>query len=404
MNLKTKQPNKKVVLIFSSFFPVGLEDYLTFFSSYFEELYYLRLKFPHSKDPNANSCLEHFLGGSLVAEKKLFSLRSQKNLLYFFSLPINYFLYLWQIISNLWRIKKDTRKTVIFMGINYFCAFGGIILKKLGRVDYVVYRVMDFFPLPPSGPYRLLNRIFYIFDRYCLKNSDFIWFTTEGHIVGREKYGYFDRKRHDYELLPLAINAEKFKLHGEVLHKFNHTLIYCGVVSRYHQLDLVFEAIKQIKERMPLVKLELIGSGPDVDYFKSLAKKLNIEKNIIFHGFMDEGEEFFRLMSSADLGIALYKDEENFMKYTEPAKVKYYLNFGVPAIISRVPKIASELDQKGVSFAVRNEPKEIAQTIELYFGNEKMRRQTHEKIRQYIPTIEVGRLLETKFDKLLKKI
>lgn len=390
--------NKNLQFIFCSFFPVGLEDYVEFFKANFSEFVYLKWKFPHSRDKKAISALEYYRSGHLFKQKKLFSFSLAGSKLYFLFLPINYLIYFWQSLFLLFIPKKD--KKIVFMGINYFCAFCGIILKKLGKVDFVIYRVMDFFPLPPSGVYRILNRIFYLFDKFCLTNADSVWFTTKGHIIGREKYGYFDRKKFPYEIIPLAININKF-LSLPVTKENQHSLVYCGVVSKYQMLDLVFEILQILKKEFTDIKFNLIGSGPDIDYYKKLAGDMNLEKNIIFHGFMEEGEKFSHLMADNALGVALYKDEENYMKYTEPAKVKYYLNFGIPAIVSKVPKIAEELDKIKASFAVNNKAEEIAEVIRKYFKSEKMQKEYRDNIKKFAQTVEVNKLLQEKLEKTL---
>ena len=163
-----------IKFIMCSFFPVGLEDYVEFFKKYFSNFIYLKWKFPHSRDKKASSGLEYYKNHSLVKGKKFFSFSLAGSPFYFLFLPLNYLIYFWQSLFLLFIPKKKEEK-IIYMGINYFCTFCGIVLKFFGKVDFVIYRVMDFFPLPTSGAYQFLNRIFYIFDRFCLKNSDSIW-------------------------------------------------------------------------------------------------------------------------------------------------------------------------------------------------------------------------------------
>ena len=99
-------------------------------------------------------------------------------------------------------------------------------------------------------------------------------------------------------------------------------------------------------------------------------------------------------MADNSLGIALYKDEENYMKYTEPAKVKYYLNFGVPPIVSDVPKIARELDREKVAFCVKNDLKDIAGIISKFFNDKEMQKQYKKNISEFVKNIDVNFLLE----------
>jgi len=383
--------NKEVHLIFCSFVPVGLEDYIQYFINNFDEFTYLKWKFPHSKG-SIKSSLIKYKNGKKIEENNLFSAASfQDKYLYFLLLPFNYLIYMYQALASFWRRKNRTQP--IFIGVNYFCTFCGILLKRMGKVDVVIYRVMDFFPLPPKGIYRYLNRFFYIIDKFCLKNSDYIWFTTEGHIVGREKYGYFNRNRYDYKIIPLGLDTSKF-VSKPINEQNRYSLVYCGVISRYHMLDLLFEVIQDLKKDFSNIRLNLIGSGPDEAYFKELAKKMDLQDNIIFHGFVEEGDRFTTLMSDNILGIAFYRNEENFMKYTEPAKVKYYLSFGVPAIVSRVPLIANELDEKRVGFAVNNEKEEIVGIIKRFISDPKLQKEYKANIREYVKTIDVNKLLD----------
>jgi glycosyltransferase involved in cell wall biosynthesis len=383
--------SKATRLIFCSFVPVGLEDYVQYFIDNFHEFAYLKLKFPHSKG-SMRSALIRYKNRQKIEERYLFSAKSfQKKYLYFSSLPFHYLIYFYQVLASFWREKN--RNHQVFIGVNYFCTFCGILLKKIGRVDVVIYRVMDFFPLPPTGIYRFLNRFFYIIDEFCLKNSDYIWFTTEGHIVGREKYGYFNRNEHHYQIIPLGLDTSKFT--SKPINEQNrYSLVYCGVISRYHMLDLLFEVIQDLKKDFSNIRLNLIGSGPDEAYFKESAKNMDLEDNIVFHGFIEEGERFKAIMSDNILGIAFYRDEENFMKYTEPAKVKYYLSFGVPAIVSKVPLIADELDEKRVCFAVNNEKKEIVEIIKRFISDPTLQEEYKTNIREYVKTVDVRTLLD----------
>jgi glycosyltransferase involved in cell wall biosynthesis len=396
-----KLPDNRIQLIFCSFVPVGLEDYVKYFVNNFEEFSYLKWKFPHSKSSTKSSLLK-YKNGKKTEENILFSTTNfQNRYLYFSLLPFNYLIYMYQALASFWHRKNGTQP--VFIGVNYFCTFCGILLKKMGKVDVVIYRVMDFFPLPPKGIYHYLNRFFYVIDDFCLRRSDYVWFTTEGHIVGREKYRYFDRNQYNYKIIPLGLDLSKF-VENPVNEQNRYSLVYCGVISRYHMLDLLFEVIQDLKKDFDNIRLNLIGSGPDEAYFKGKAKKMGLQHNIIFHGFVEEGDRFTTLMSGNILGVAFYRNEENFMKYTEPAKVKYYLSFGVPAIVSRVPLIAQELDEKRVCFAVSNEKEEIVKIIKNFISDQKLQKEYKENISEYVKTIDINELLDDTIGSTFKEL
>lgn len=391
--------NDSCRFIFLSFSPVGLDDYVAYFRRKFRHFTYLRWRFPHSLS-GAGSKLIRYKDGHEASVKEIGDLPVLKNrFMYFITLPFHYLLYLLQALWCLGR-RADKSHLRVLMGVNYYCAFCGIILKKLGAIDVVIYRVMDFFPLPDSGPYRYLNRLFYKFDRFCLSHSDEVWFTTEGHIIGREKYGYFSRKERPYQLIPLGVNASEY-LEVRLSDQGKRSLVYCGVVSKYHMLDMLFEVVDILQKKLPDIRLNIIGTGPDFLHYRNLCKAKGLDGRVIFHGFLEEGEEFRRIIADNALGIAFYRNEENFMKYTEPAKVKYYLNFGVPAVVSNVPRIAQELDAKGVAIAVPNDKDVIAERISGFLNNEVGQIKCRSLINQYIWEIDIHHMLDRVVDPFL---
>jgi glycosyltransferase involved in cell wall biosynthesis len=371
---------------------MGLESYIKFFKEKFSNYILLEWKFPHAKG-NVNSRIEIYINKQLRKAKTLISPPVfVKKFFYFIFLPFSYLYYFIRTIFLLFNVSKC--KINVFFGINYFCTFCGIILKFLGRVDVVIYRVMDFFPLPPSGIYRFLNRIFYIIDRFCLKHSDYIIFTTVGHVKGREKYGYFNRKNYKFKYLPLGINSKEI-INLDMEKRTQNSLVYCGVLSKYHQLNLIFDVIMELRETYPDLIFRIIGSGPDKLYYERLVEKKEIQKNVKFFGYLEENRKFEKIMSKSKLGIALYKEGDGFMKYTEPAKVKYYLKYGVPAIISDVPEIASELHDKNVSFKVSNKKNDIKKIIKNFFKSKKMQTEYSENIRKFSSSVDVKKMLES---------
>lgn len=396
MNKKT---GNSIELIFCSFDPVGLNDYVDYFAQVFYDFTYLRWKFPHSRS-SVKSAVITYSGGKKTGQKDLPSpYVFTHTLLYFLFLPVSYFHYVIHTTITLWPRRTDKKR--IFMGVNYFCTFCGLVLKKMGRVDFVIYRVMDFFPLPTKGIYRVVNRIFFLIDKYCINRVDEIWFTTMGHIEGREKYGYFDRKKYNYKLIPLGMDTRKFVcLPAEKVD--GNALVYCGVISKYHLLDILFETIFLLKKSHPHVVLHIIGNGPDESYFKKLAGEMNMKKNVIFHGYIKEGGKLTDLVSGSLAGIALYKDVEDFMKYTEPAKVKYYLNFGIPAIVSKVPLIAKQLHEQKVSFAVNNNPEEIAAIVNKLAKDQKLLQLYKNNIKKLVKELDIKILLSKLFTSFLE--
>lgn len=391
---------ERVRFIFCSFVPVGLEDYVEYIQRNFTDFVYFKWRFHFVDSKKISSSRQIFNEGKLINEKKMLSLPKINNkFFYFLSLPIVYLVYLFQGIKNLIGIRtKD--KIVVFMGINYFCTLCGIILKYLGAVNFVIYRVMDFFPMPKKGAYRIYNRIFYILDRIAIKFSNAIWFTTIGHIEGREEYGYFDRREHYYEIIPLGIRQGNSILSNAK----QHSIIYCGNISKYHLLDMLFSAVKNLRARYPDIHLNIVGSGPDEVFYKDLIIKMDLGKNIYFHGFIKDDKVFGETIAENSIGIALYRGEEDFMKYTEPAKVKTYLGYGVPVIVSNIPPIAEDIAQNRVGFSIKNSVDELCSTLEYFFNNKEIQDEYRKNIDNYIKRFDINEILDKSFTNTFKKL
>ncbi len=393
--------NKRPIqFVFNSFSPTGLDDYERFYASYFSDFVALVWKFPHSKGKHS-SRLSVYSAGKKLEERALPSLKVRSGAAYFLTLPFHYLLYLLQALTKLPR--REPGVVRIYMGINYFCALCGIVLKKLGKADHVVYRVMDFFPTPDRGAYRYLMWIFYAIDRFCLSRADEVWFTTEGHIIGREKYGYYDRNKARYSMIPLGVDTSRYVC-MPLNERRPNSLVYVGVVSRYHLVDLLFDVVARLVPEFPDVGLDMIGSGPDLDFFREEAARRGLRDRIVFRGFMDEGEAFTHIVAGSLLGIAFYRDEEGFMKYTEPAKVKYYLNYGVPAVVSRVPRIASELETEGVAFACENDAEIVAAVIRRFFSDREAAQKTIDAIGRYIRKVDINTMLTETTGAMLRRL
>lgn len=385
MNIK-----KDIKFIYCSFAPVGLEDYVEYIKNHFADFIYFKWRFHFIDSKRLSSSVQIFNECILIKEKRLFPLPKVNNrFIYFLTLPIIYLVYLFQAIRNLIGVKtKD--KIVIFMGINYFCTLCGIILKYLRVIDFVIYRVMDFFPMPKKGAYRIFNGIFYILDRISLRFSDARWFTTIGHIEGREEYGYFDRRKTSFEIIPLGIRQGCISSSDKIK---EFSIVYCGNINRYHMLDMLFNSVRKLKNKYPAIRLNIIGSGRDEIYFKELVRKMGLDGNIYFYGFVKDD----RIIAENSIGVALYSDEEDFMKYTEPAKVKAYLGYGVPVIVSKVTRIAEEIAKNRVGFSIRNSEEELEDVLESFFDNRQMQDEYRRNIVEYVKRFDINKLLDKMF-------
>lgn len=78
----------------------------------------------------------------------------------------------------------------------------------------------------------------------------------------------------------------------------NPMILSLGRLKSYKSVDVLIYAAKQIIEEIPNIEIVIAGDGEEKTYLKSLAKKLDVSKNIIFTGKVSE-EEKIKLYQSA---------------------------------------------------------------------------------------------------------
>jgi len=88
-------------------------------------------------------------------------------------------------------------------------------------------------------------------------------------------------------------------MHIEMSHSFN--IVVIGRLNQQKNLSLIIKAFAlNIKNYAGTIRLHFIGEGEELAMLKSLAKSLNVEEHLSFHGYK---EDVLPYMKEADLMI-----------------------------------------------------------------------------------------------------
>ncbi|WP_343534343.1 glycosyltransferase family 4 protein [Pedobacter sp.] len=182
-----------------------------------------------------------------------------------------------------------------------------------------------------------------------------IGFLTSIYHVPKEKIKYIEHGVPDLE--PAANNPVK----ASYPFKDNKVLLTFGLISRGKGLETVVEALPKIAQNHPNVMYVVLGNThPGVvksageeyrDSLKRLAKKLNVEKHLVFvNKFVDENE-LHHYLSAADVYITPYLNEAQITSGT----LSYAVGAGA-AVISTPYWHAQELlaQKRGLLFDFKN--------------------------------------------------
>lgn len=266
----------------------------------------------------------------IVFSKNLIWLKTHP-LFLFPSLPFVAAAIMLQTICYTFIHQRKVGKFDFFLNVNAFTAWAGNILRSIGLVNKTIYWVWDYFP--PNHPdirLRIARWTYWKFDKSSRLFSDKVIFLNK-HLESARK----ENKKQ--LIIPIGTNPIKKYLgsNKEII------LGHLGMLKRTQGLDILFDNLKSLQKIFPKIKVEIIGSGPEENYFRLRAREFS---NVKFYGYVEKDDDMDRLIGKWSIGIATYvplKWSEHY--WTDPSKIKAYINQGLPVITTDVPEFAQEI-------------------------------------------------------------
>jgi glycosyltransferase involved in cell wall biosynthesis len=124
-------------------------------------------------------------------------------------------------------------------------------------------------------------------------------------------------------------------------------VLYAGRLSEHKNVDLLLEAVDQVRDVLPSIKCGIIGDGPERDKLVKMTEELSLGDNVKFLGFLEKDEEVMTKMKSAKVFV-LPSSREGF-----PNTILEANACGVPVIVVDSDKNAGvEAVKDGVNGAV----------------------------------------------------
>jgi len=139
-------------------------------------------------------------------------------------------------------------------------------------------------------------------------------------------------------------------------------LVYLGLLEWARGIETAIRAIPLVRERIPGVKLLIVGSGRHEDDFRALVERLQLDKHVEFLGWLDYSAAI-RVIRESDIGLVPHHATESW-NTTVPNKLFDYMSMGKPVIVSNAKpteRIVRE-ERCGVVFTER-EAEDLARAI-----------------------------------------
>ena len=137
-------------------------------------------------------------------------------------------------------------------------------------------------------------------------------------------------------------------------------ILSVGRLCKQKNQEIIIRAFSIFLQKYPNYKLILIGHGPDEKKLINFCKKLNIQKNVIFKGWIKNPKNFY-LNSKVLLFPSLYEGLPNTLIDA--------INYNLPCVSSRCSGAEDILTKKFGLYVPHDDPKFLAKKIEFVIKN-----------------------------------
>lgn len=205
------------------------------------------------------------------------------------------------ILAGIKLIKKE--KIELIHSNNFTPALVGSILSSLKKISHII-AVWDIFTLcgkdywqkwaKQKGVSKIHSFLGPKIEKLILKlNHNAIHTISESSKDDLMKFG---AKKHIHIILPTIENINQ---RTDPLNSLQ--FVYVGRLVFYKNLEVVIKAINIAKRKEPKIKLVIVGDGPHKQSLKNLTKKLDVESNVEFKGYVSSDEKTKLIASSSAL-------------------------------------------------------------------------------------------------------
>ncbi len=288
------------------------------------------------------------------------------------------------------------KKFDFYVGSNPLDAFAGIVLRKLGFAQRVIFYKIDYVPVRFANP--ILNTLYDRIDRLSSEHCDWTWNLAPSMIDEQAKR----RMRLGPQLVvPIGNNFARIQ-RRPISDVAKNRLVYMGSLRKGQGIQLAVEALVSIRKLLPHCELVIVGTGPLEEELKTQVKKLGLDPHVTFMGEVPNHEEVERILTTCGIALAPYEpSSDNFTQYTEPGKVKVYLACGLPVVITSVPPIARGIEERGAGIVIEYSVRELTAAIQKLVVDDALYSRMRSAAVTFASEYTWDRIFKSAFDEML---
>jgi glycosyltransferase involved in cell wall biosynthesis len=241
------------------------------------------------------------------------------------------------------------------VGVGPWGGFIGWLLKKTGRVDFLLYLDRDF--EPGLVPDRFRQSYMSFLERFAIARADLV--ISVGELLRALRLEQTGRTTH---VIPNGVYFDRFE-EARTGARDGSTLIYLGNVIAWSGVELAIRAVKLLEESHPDVRLKIVGGGQSayVARLAALVEELGLTGRVELLGLRPP-EEMGMHLASGDIGLAC-SEPVPFRRYACPLKVMEYMAAGLPTVVTEDTEAAAIIDGLGAGATTAYETEALAGTL-----------------------------------------
>jgi len=296
------------------------------------------------------------------------------------------FSFLVYIYSFFKSLRKLGQKFDVFIGIATFSTILGLILKKIGKVDRVIYYCLDYYPSSKKLTLNyLISIVFRNVDKLVIKRVDAIWHISPRIKWAREHYTGLAADSYGEIVVPLGYKGG-ISYNLSLKDRERWTLGFVGTISENQGLQMVIEAMPELIKKFPEVKVRIIGHGPYAENLKKMVKSKELDAHFVFHGFIRDDRQVYSILSRCMAGLATWTgDESDSSLYADPGKPKLYALLGLPTIITSAPYVSELISETKAGEVIEYRSSDFVSAVEKIITKEEDFQSYREGIEKFRP-------------------
>jgi glycosyltransferase involved in cell wall biosynthesis len=231
------------------------------------------------------------------------------------------------------------------------------LLKKTGRVRFLIYYDIDYYP----GVHPQWSGLLSLREQICCNTADAVASVSRPLAALREQQG-----ARLAAVVPNGVDFAHFHAANLVRREHPPTLIYAGSLDARWGVDLSIRAMPLLRRQIPDIRLLIAGRGPAEQALRQLALSMGVDDCVHFEGFVPY-PDLPNLLAQADIGIATSR-RNLFRQYASPLKIVEYMAAGLPVICSGGGEAGMMIEESKAGINIPFEPESFAEAVQSFWA------------------------------------